>query len=552
MSVKNTIKTIIIAIVLASCSNDLLDKFPNDKISNEIFWKSASDAQLALNGCYNRLDGSYSNVYIDAYSDNAYAQYPWESNATVIGAGDITPSINAGYNFVGIRRFNFFLDNIDKAPISEALKQLYIAEVRTLRAFSYFNLAQRFGPVPLFKKSLEQPEDAMVKPTSEAEVIRFVIDELAAAIPNLPERAEAKSRFSKGAALALKARVHLYYSEWNEAASAAAQVMQMGYSLFRVGALTAMDLKDDYSRFVDFADDADKERFYKGLSSYEQQFWEKNENNNEVILSVEYLPKDASFSSRLNTFLLPGDVGGWSSITPTQSLVNSYWNRDGSAFTPPTPAERAARYNKGDYGDEFLKEFRNRDPRLYASILFPGAMMSAISDGFIFKWSKGAVNITPTGYNFRKLVDPSDPSYATDENAPQDFPLIRYAEVLLIYAEAKNEAEATPSASIYDAIDQLRVRAGMPSVDRAAVASQAQMRALIRNERRIELAAEGFRWADICRWDIAQTEMKTIFAIDNDKAQDRVWDNKFKRMPYPQTAVDRNPQLSEAQKAKGY
>lgn len=538
--------------LLAGCDAGLLDLKPADKIASNSFWASANDARLALNGCYAKLDGSFGNAYLDGYADNAFAQYPWESRATVVSAGDISSSLDVGYSYEGIRRFSFFLDNLHRAPLSDEVSRRYRAEVRAIRALSYFNLAQTFGPVPLLTASPADPAAAMVAPTPEAEVAAFAIAELEAAIPDLPERAEAPSRFSRGAALALQARILLHYGRWAEAAAAAQKVMQLGYRLFRVEAPTADDLRDDYSAFVDFADEADRMAFYRGLCSYEQQFWERNEANPEVILSVEYLPKDPNFTSYMNALMLPGDVGGASSITPTQELVNAYWRRDGSPFTPPSASERAARYSKGNFGPEFLQEFRNRDTRLYASILFPGARMSYLGAGYVYRWVRGGLNFTTTGYNFRKLADPYDPSFAPGWNAPQDFPLIRYAEVLLTYAEARNEADASPHPSVYDAIDQLRSRAGMPPVDRAAYASREQLRELIRNERRIELAGEGFRWGDIRRWGIAPKVMRTIYAIDSDKVQDRRWDDRFLRMPYPQSAVDRNPNLREAQKAKGY
>ena len=128
---------------------------------------------------------------------------------------------------------------------------------------------------------------------------------------------------------------------------------------------------------------------------------------------------------------------------------------------------------------------------------------------------------------------------------------MRYAEVLLNYAEAQNELSG-PSASVFDALDQIRERVSMPKIDRAANATKEALRNTIRNERRIELAAEGFRWDDIRRWKLSKDVMKNIYAVDGDLAQERRWEDKFYRLPYPQEAVDRNPNLKDAQTAKGY
>jgi hypothetical protein len=173
-----------------------------------------------------------------------------------------------------------------------------------------------------------------------------------------------------------------------------------------------------------------------------------------------------------------------------------------------------------------------------------------LQSGYAFKWGKGGSNNSATGYNFRKLVDPAYITY-NQYVGGQPFPLIRYAEVLLTYAEAQNEASG-PDASVYAAIDSVRSRVGMPNVDPTVYNSQASLRSLIQNERRIELAQEGLRYFDIRRWGIAASVMKTTYDQTNSIAQTRVWQSNFVLLPYPQTAVDRNSQLQTAQTAKGY
>lgn len=542
MKIKYILIVFCSAFAMYSCE---LDRVPQGQISSENFWKTRNDVNLALMGCYAYIGGNVYDAYQDGYADNSYCQYPWESNATVVAAGNINTDMDDGYNFTGIRRFNYFLENIDKVQVvDEKLKEQYKSEVRVLRAWTYFNLANKFGAVPLFEKYITEVEEATIAPTSEDDIIKFVLKEISEAVPNLSTEL-VKSRISKGAALSIKARIELAYGKWEDAVNSSKQVMGMGYKLFEVGVNQEDYANDDYSKFITFKDDKDKEAFYKGLKSYEQQFWDVNKENSEVILNSEFIPDSYNY---IAVYLLPDNAGGgWSSITPTVELVNSYWGRDGKTFTPPTKDARATAYNKGNYSLDYLNEFKNRDTRLYATILFPGAIWKALLGTNDFTWPKTGSNISKTGYNYRKLVDPDKNIWKKE----QDYPIIRYAEVLLTYAEAKNELSG-PDNSVFDAIDELRSRVGMPELDRNTNSTKEAMRETIRNERRIELAGEGLRWLDIRRWGISKDVMKTIYAIDGDLAQERKWDEKYKRLPYPQAAVDLNTNLKDAQAAKGY
>ena len=536
----------------AGCKKNL-EQFPNDIIAAETFFKTPNDALLALNGCYGYLNGSQNDIYLDAMTDDAYAQYPWESNATAVGAGNVTVNLDMGYGdrYNGIRRFNFFLSKIESVPMDATLKKRYIAEVRALRAFSYFNLSTIFGPVPLITNDIVDPLEAKVAPTPQITVFDFVLAELKAAAPDLQTAysnggGNEYGRMTKGAALALRARAALFYKKYDEAASDSRAVMDLGYKLFTKEP-SAADLSEDYSQLVDFQDNADKAKFYKGLVSYNQQFWSVNERNSEVILSSQYA--ENINPTKVTTFLFPGTFNGWSSVTPTQDLVNSYGNRNGDPVTTlPTTAQRAANYNGGNYNAQFLAEFKNRDTRLYASILFPGNKIFINGAAATFVWGKGGNNNSKTGYNFRKLADPN---YIQEQNGNNDYQLIRYAEVLLTFAEAQNELTG-PSPAIYAAIDQVRNRAGMPNVDQAKYGNKDNLRTLILNERHIELAAEGRRFLDIRRLKIASTVVKDIRDITNDLSQVRKWEDKFYLFPYPLTATDRNPNLQKDQQAKGY
>ncbi|MBB6272295.1 hypothetical protein HDF26_002752 [Pedobacter cryoconitis] len=523
---------------ITSCKKDFLERPPLDQLSETTFWKSEADVYKTVMGVYNQLpgvDGPYGIFYCDGASDNAHGQYPWESFATDASSGAITSANTSyGWDYIGIRRANYFLDNADKVMvIDKTLLERYKAEVRFLRAFNYFNLSSRFGAVPLLTHVVAIGEENIPQ-TPRADVLKFVLDELDAVAKILPQayaggKPNEKGRITKGAALALKARAYLYDGQWQQAADAASQVMGLGYSLFKV---TTSGNTDDYSKWVNFADAADENKFRLGLSSYESVFYQKNNGNSEVILDRQYIKQIDPNS--INTYLPPGTIGGWSSVTPTQALVDSYGSyKTGDAVTPVDPAQRAALYLAKD--PAFANEYKNRDPRLYATVLFENAPWTAMEDNYKFNWVEGASNMSQTGYNFRKMVDPVIFREQVDNYA--NVILIRYAEVLLTYAEARNELSG-PDGTVYEALDAIRTRAGMPVTDRAKYADQSSLRAFIRNERRVELVLEGQRYMDIRRWKIAPQVMKTINNIKNSQAQQRIWTDKLYLMPVPQTQID--------------
>ncbi|MFC4212742.1 RagB/SusD family nutrient uptake outer membrane protein [Pedobacter lithocola] len=542
-------------IAMGGCKKSDLDYVPQDQLSSNSFWKTEKDATLALNACYGYFSNAYTNAYDDGSTDNAYAQYPWESNATPIAAGNINATIDQGYGsrYVYIRRYNYFLDNVAKAPLSAAVMKRFVAEAKVLRAITYYDLARIFGPVPLLKTAYAEASETAVTPTPEADVINFAISEIQSAVADLNPAIVQSGRITSGAAWAFLARIQLQYQKYGNAVISAEKVKSLGYQLFRKNTLTADDLTDDFSNYLTFANAAERDKFYKGLASYEQQFWAANElDNKELILASQNISNSSyDYGNGLRTLFPSSDLGGWSSITPTQDLVNAYWTRNGDVFTPPAANVRATNYNSGKPNAAYIDEFKNRDTRLYASILFPGTPWGRINAGYSFAWGKGGGNNSATGYNFKKLVDPSPESSQNEWDGAQDFPIIRYAEVLLAFAEAKNELIG-PDATIYAALDDIRTRSGMPAVNQTAINTKEKLRDFIRNERRIELAGEGQRYSDIRRWNIAKDVMKTTYDITNSIVQTRVWDNKFMLMPYPQTAIDRNANLKTAQSTKGY
>lgn len=519
-------------LLFGACSKDFLDRTPVNKIPEEEFWRTENDVKLAVNAIYGKLSDG---MYDDGASDLVHAQYPWESAATAISAGSLGADINAGWSYIPIRTCNYFLENVDKAIMDETLKERYKAEVRFIRAYLYIPMVEKFGDIPLVTKVLTK-EESNVPRVAKKDVLDFLFKELQEVSTKLPLSYSAeKGRITKGAALALQSRLYLMENNWEQAARTAQEVMGLGYSLFRVNTESELNKTDNYTQFVDFENAEDERKFRLGLRSYEGIFQVENEGNDEVILDRQYIRVAQPQSN--NTLLAEGAVGGWSSLTPTQNLVDLYVNyKTGEPITPVNAEVRAAHYAKADKAD-FVKEFKNRDPRFYASILFETAPWNALTKdgGYQFTWSSGKSNMSITGYNFRKLVDPTSSREQIDSYA--NVILIRYAEVLLNYAEAQNE-KSGPDATVFDALDQLRVRAGMPKVDRAAYGSQSKLRDLIRNERAVELVLEGVRYYDIRRWKTAPHVMKNIYDVKNGLAQERIWNDRLYLMPVPQSQID--------------
>jgi len=561
--------TLLAASTFTACSKQL-DQYSQSELSSETYWTTETEARLAVNSCYSFLSNSYAvgspvynALFNEAFADNGYGVNSWDSDAQLISAGAITPSgmIYTGYDYTRVSLCNNVLTNISKVPMDETLKKRYIAEARALRAFWYFLNTQYYGPMPLVTDYTNDPKTLDITPVSQDKLFDFITSELDAASTDLPDSysgsgaGNEKGRVTKWAAIALEARAYLYRGNWAKAAELSKKIIDGGqFKLFRVNALTSADMADDYSNLVTFGDDNAKTKFYKGLRSYEKQFWAENDYNSEVIFDAGFVQNSPySFSTPCQLILPPSYVGGWTAMLPTQALVDAYWKADGTMFTPPSNEVRASNYNGGEPNAAYFNEFKNRDTRLYASVVFPGNSWNALikddpgglGTGICY-WSP---DYNPIGYNLRKMVDPN---YVLDWTSPQNFPLVRYAEILLTYAEAQNEASG-PDASVYAALNDIRDRSGMPAVTPGL--SKDAMRDVIRNERRIELAGEGFRYDDLRRWYKGQEQiekMQGIYSIDNTLIQPRDWQLKDSLLPYPQDAVDRNPALKDAQTGKGY
>jgi hypothetical protein len=456
---------IVLSLACGACE-DLLDTTPTDRISTEIFWKTEKDAQLAANAVYTHLTETATHYASwDGMTDIGYTNLPQSPESFILqGTFDqLNSRVASDWKayYAGIRTANAFMDNVDNVQTTNtALIGRLKGEVRTLRAFYYTYLAFLYGDVPLVTTELTLDESKSLVRTPVAQVWDFISQELTEAAALLPTTQTDKGRVTRGTALALKARAMLYAKRYQDAADAAQAVMALNvYSIVPA---------------------------YKDLFSYAQ------ENNAEVILDIQFvkgtLPNDA-FS-----VLAQRSVNGRNLFVPTKKLVDSYEMTNGLPISDPASGFNA------------MTPYADRDPRLKYSIYVEGDLLA---NGKVFdpkptSTTGDAVGstflVSPTGYNLKKYVQTDD--LAAPTNSGINFILMRYAEVKLIYAEAKIALNQLDQ-SVYDAINSVRQRAdvNMPAITGGK--NQDELTSIVRHERIVELAFEGQRFFDIRRWQIA-------------------------------------------------
>ncbi len=471
-----------------SCS-DFLDKNPLDRISSETFWQNENEVDMALAGVYARL-----SAFTFGHKDGSFDVMGGDAYGTVLSLsqGNIEPTsgslVTTIYNdcYRGISSCNFFLDNVEQAPIDAGKLEQYKAEVYFLRALFYFTLTDHYGGVPLYTTSVTV-EEALVKQSSKVTVIEQVISDLDFAIDNLPNVKYTDGHAVKGSALALKARVLLFNEQWSDAANAADLV-----------------IKDDKFSLSD---------------NFRTLFLTEGQSNNpEIIFTTRSLEPDIIHSLDIRF--------SWHGIlNPLQQLVDAFQCTDGLPITE-SPLYDPANWRL------------NRDPRCLMTVkAYEDEVVNSSGQTIGFNYNNLGNGYNPVKYcNWDKL--PIDYSTISD----QDWILIRYADVLLMYAEAQNEASG-PDVSVYDAINEVRARPGVDMPPIPAGLTKDQMRQVIRDERRVELALEGFRWSDIRRWKTAEDYIPTITDIGG--AQRKFDPSKHYLLPFPQTEMDVNTELDQ-------
>lgn len=562
---------------LTSCN---LDVVPPSEISAESFWKTEKDAWYGLNSCYAAMPGF--SITSEMYVDNVHSHKPWEGPFELMQQDGISVEDDLGYDFTTIRLANNFLENVDRCNMDSKLKDRMKAEARFFRAYQYLTLTNLFGKVPIITTTLEYNAPSIARDPKE-KVEKFILDELSEIAEILPNKYDGgylkeTGRITRAAALTVKASAALSFGKFDVAESASGLVISEGFhSLHRVTTLNDAQKKEaeEMDQFIDFdALGVDKDRFIKGMFSYESVWHNVNASpsNPEYILTREYMASDQNSDWARYIYLRPSQlVTGYASYEPMQDLISAYWNIDGKSLrVEPSFEERKSAFleltdkfvgldQKGyiakvstmDLKNErFIEEFRNRDSRLYGSILFPCKGWHETDKGEFYYRSNPADygkngNETWSGYAFRKMVT-LEP-YKT-QDCPDDYPVIRYAETLLIFAEARIQNKGW-DGEVQVVLNDLRDRCGMPNVP-SVMGSKQEALDFVRNERRIELAGEGQRFNDIRRYgsDYCKKVMSgTTYAPSGYLLVTKKWSDRLLLMPLPQTALDRNPLLVDDQ-----
>ncbi|PKB18838.1 RagB/SusD family nutrient uptake outer membrane protein [Flavobacterium sp. 5] len=499
-----------------------------DKESDLSFWDKPEDALNALNSCYPDLYGAEQFIFTESLSDNSYTKSNNGSLVRDVANGSYGTSASLirdvwNARYAGIKRCNILLDNIGKVPgISAELKNRYIAEAKAIRAFHYFILMNNFGDVPLVTRQISIEESRTMPRTPKAEVLQFILNELdfAKTLPNSYQDSE-KGRFTKGAAMALKARVLLCENRWQEVA--------------------------DICNAIINNKEAGNLDLFNG--TYADLFKPENKDNIEVLLNVEFMPINRE--QGIQYYLIPPSLGGYAAISPSQELVDDYLLLNGKTIADPS-------YNE-------LTPYANRDPRLDATVIRDGSKVENPDGSFsTINTNLGtgddaintSSNCTPTGYYVSKFYDKTARNML---NSGSNLILIRYADVLLMYAEAKSKLNQFGANEWNQTIKKLRLRAGFSNVNALdfPTVSNTEMDEIIRRERRSELAMEGLRLMDLRRWKSAEVVLngwlhgiKTNEApsIDNGyiRVDNRVFDKtKHYLWPVPQSERDLNSNLTQ-------
>lgn len=525
-----------------SCRKEL-EKTPLDQFESTTFWTSESNALLALTGVYrgnisvgapnaNVTDWwSYAGLlFMEFATDNAYDRRGDNSVFNKLTNGTLTAdnALLSQYwtqSYSRIARSNDFLANIDKVSMDAAKKNRMIAEARFIRACQYFYMSQFWGSVPLVTTLLTKEEANTLDKASKADIVNFVIKEFSEAAADLPRFKDIpvaeSGRASKQAALAFLGRILLAEGRYAESAATYKTIMDYGDN----------QIDPDYAGLFIIA----------------------KENSNENIFSVQFFENLAA--NAMNQHLWPAMVGGWHIFCPLGSIVEAYDFADGTPFSYTDP-----RYNWKDVSG-------NRDPRLRYNVLFNEQVFKikyiTHPDSTQSPDQLGAgKQTTQTGYGLRKFLDEG---YSGDlSNYGGNLPVIRYAEVLLSYLEAKLEAGQPVDQELLDAtINKIRGRASvnMPKITQTNVAL---LREIVRKERRLETAFEGIRYWDLLRWKNADKVLKgdfygTPFPVTQKPVRMKgttadpykrwyVTSKSFRaasdyQWPVPQTEVNINPKL---------
>lgn len=527
-------------LLISSCEKDFLEEAPQDKISNAQFWKSGSDLRLYANNFYNYFP-AYSGYHTigpfgqdaDEGSDNMIrVAHNRRLNAEVVL--NSTSNLWNRNSWRDIRNINYFLDNYYKSTEDFNVIKKYVGEAYFFKAMRYFNKVKLFGDVPWYTKGLKPGDKGLYAPrTPRNVVIDSIISNLDKAIAHLPTKSKAeKFRVNKEIALLLQARIALYEGTWEK---------------YHKGTEFGVNGSDG-RRFLEKAVLATKKIMNSGAYGLdnigtEMGYWKlfnqtDYSSSKEIMLWRKWDIGNGLFS-RWNRYTTAGSGRG-----VTKSLVDDYLCVDGK------PTDKNVLY-KGD--DNLISLVKNRDPRLAQTIQVNDGKHFVTDPGKPFTipaFNTVVEELCPTGYQLYKGHNTSA-SQQTDNGGNVGVIYFRYAEVLLIFAEAKAELGTLTQGDVDKSINLLRDRVKMSHLNISSITNDpkwifSNLSPIInevRRERRVELAAEGYRHDDVMRWAAAD---KLIAGWKPRGAKRAQWSGKINKKSYP---IDSNGYIEPYQKS---
>lgn len=591
-----------------SCKKYLNENVNKGAVPEEAQWVSETNADIFLNGVYSQLAPMHNTPdYLDNFTDdndggNYWRSYTWRRgicDATVNGGapqgdGQGAPfgQTNGSYAvwnqaYTRIRRCNLFMEKVaaNKGGVfGAAWAAKRIDEARFLRAYWYAMLWQHVGGLPIITKTLNNQDGSEIyypRSTFE-ETFNFITSEMDAIIAN--GKLAVKYNFGNadagratlGAALMVKGWCQLYAA--SPLFNSGDYVLADPSNFVHFAAAKTSRWADAAATFKTFMDTYTQYSLFPKMS----EFWyERNEYNSEVVWDRQQVSgTNGQLQNNVDQYGGPVYILGvyhtWGNYNPTQELVDTYRMANGLRITDPAS------------GYDPQHPYVGREQRFYDFIVYDGATYKQdwMPKADII-WTRidtyknspsytdyptsnkidfGSTDVSNTAYYFKKKLN--NLAAEGGNQSGQNYVYYRYAEVLLGYAEAQNEA-AGPDASVYEALNKVRTRAStnLPPLVVGSL-SKDEMRQEIRDQRRIEFAFEAKRFYDIMRWKTAGTVLNaplhgmkiynTIPADDSGvwkyeqvdlgiDASPHVFTDKMYMNPVPQSAIDANPKLKTAQ-----
>lgn len=568
---------LLLSIALTNCMD--LDRFPSHQFTEGTFWQSNEDARKAIMGVYKVIKDDYAFGLLFMYDCLS------DINTAHAGIAPIARGVYDGRNgyvvgkwnycFEGVQRANYVISMLkkDNQLISEEVRNKIIGEAKFLRALFYFHLADYFGGVPLYDETTDVPKNysKLLKPRATIdETYTFILNDLNDAVSILPtawEKAD-HGRATKGAAYALRGKVNLYAKNYTEGLA-------------------------DFNEIVN--DPSGQGYGYKLHNNYAELFNKKGDSSNEIIFAIQnignvgerYGMKLAWYLGTRSCF----EQGGWNLSLPSVKLGEMYELKDGRpfnwdefipGFTGNNSIRKETFYStltadgKGvaswpKYKDDLLAMYEQRDSRMKETIILPYTYylgwINNAPKNFLYVMTEKPETLPTNGfvqlddyyksYAYRKFVPEGNMdgllSFRTD--TPINFPLLRFADVLLMMAECENEL-----GKVNDAVKHINMVRSRPSVNMPSLNSgpewlkattKEEVFQRIIKERAIELAGEGLRFSDLRRWELAKDylngkpEMELVTPSSNEPLYIRQFLDRDYLWPIPTVEIEMNPELKQ-------